>query len=237
MRARSGVNPLTKEKIMSVFDDVRSYAEIALEQGKNMAGQAQARIGTVPGEARDRANVASQDAKRFGETLAEVLRKQAFALLGAGDLAVSAVTKRGEGLSADARSGVEKVGINVDSLQAKAQAYAAGLRSNSSKAVANAKGIKAGESAKAARHAVDAYVGQARNVLDVLAERGEKAAARLRKTPRLAVVVSLVDRTEDEPVSRPVAKPAAKKAAAGKKAPAKKAPAKKAPAKKAATSA
>ena len=214
---------------MSVLDDVRSYAEIALEQGKNIAGQAQARLGSVSGEARDQANVASADAKRFAETLAEVARKQAFVLLGAGDLAVTAVTKRGEGLSADARSRAEKVGINVDSLQAKAQAYAADLRSKSEKAVADAKGLKAGESAKAARHAVDAYVEQAKNVLDVLAERGEEVAKRLRKTPRLAVVVSLVDRDEDEPVTRPVAKPAAKKA------PAKKAAAKKAPAKKAAT--
>ena len=89
---------------MSVLDDVRSYAEIALEQGKTIAGQAQARLGSVSGEAREHANVASEDAKRFAETLAEVARKQAFALLGAGDLAVTAVTKRGEGLSAEARS-------------------------------------------------------------------------------------------------------------------------------------
>jgi hypothetical protein len=225
MTARSGTNPLTKEKIMSVLDDVRSYAEIALEQGKTIAGQAQARLGSVSGEAREHANVASEDAKRFAETLAEVVRKQAFVFLGAGDLAVTAVTKRGEGLSSEARSGAEKVGINVDSLQAKAQAYAADLRSRSGRAVTDAKGRTASEGAKAARQAVDAYVEQAKTVLDVLAGRGEKVAERLRRTPRLAVVVSLVDRAENEPVTRPVAKPAAKKA------PAKKAPAKKTAAK------
>jgi hypothetical protein len=232
MTTRSGANPLTKEKIMSVLDDVRSYAEIALEQSKTIAGQAQARLGSVSGEARDQASAASEDAKRFAETLAEVARKQAFALLGAGDLAVSAVTRRAEGLSADARSGAEKVATSVDSLQDKAQAYAADLRGKSEKAVADAKVYKAGEGAKAARQTVDAYVEQAKTVLDLLAERGEKVAERLRKTPRLAVVVSLVDRAEDEPVTRPVAKPAARKAPA-KKAPAKTASAKKAPAKKA----
>jgi hypothetical protein len=228
---------LTKEKIMSVLDDVRSYAEIALEQGKTIGGQAQARLGAVSGEARGQASAASEEAKRFAEKLAELTLKQAFALLGAGELAVTAVTKRAEGLSADARSGAEKVASSVDSLQDLAQAYAAGLRGKSEKAVADAKGFKPSEGAKAARQAMDAYVEQAKTVLDVFAERGEKVAARLRKTPRLAVVVSLVDHTEDEPVSRPVAKPAARKAparkTAAKKAPAKKAPTKKAPARKA----
>jgi hypothetical protein len=232
---------LTKEKIMSVRDDVRSYAEIALEQGKTIGGQAQARLGTVSEEARGQASAASEEAKRFAERLVELTRKQAFALLGAGELAFTALTKRAEGLSADARSGAEKVASSVDSLQDLAQAYAADLRGKSEKAVADAKGLKPSEGAKAARQVVDAYVEQAKTVLDVLSERGEKVAARLRKTPRLAVVVSLVDRTEDEPVSRPVAKPAARKAparkTAAKKAPAKKAPAKKAPARKSATSA
>jgi heparin binding hemagglutinin HbhA len=166
--------------------------------------------------------------------VAGLTRKQAFVLLGAADLAVTAVTKRTEGLSADARSGAEKVASSVDSLQYRAQSYAADLRGKSEKAVADAKGFKASQGTTAARQAVDAYVEQAKTVLDMLAERGEKVAERLRKTPRLAVVVSLVDRTEDEPVSRPVAKPAAKKAPA-RKAAAKKAPAKKAPAKKAST--
>jgi heparin binding hemagglutinin HbhA len=224
---------LTKEKIMSVVDDFRSYAEIALEQGKTIAGQAQARLGSVSDEARGQASAASEDAKRFADTVAGLTRKQAFVLLGAADLAVTAVTKRTEGLSADARSGAEKVASSVDSLQYRAQSYAADLRGKSEKAVADAKGFKASQGTTAARQAVDAYVEQAKTVLDMLAERGEKVAERLRKTPRLAVVVSLVDRTEDEPVSRPVAKPAAKKAPARKKAPAKKAPAKKAPAKKA----
>ena len=227
---------------MSVLNDVRGYAEIALEQGKTIAGQAQARFGNATGEARDQASSASEDAKRFAETLAEVARKQAFALLGAGDLAVSAMSKRAEGLTTDARSGAEKLASSVDSLQDKAQAYAADLRGRGEKAVSDAKAIKPTDSAKAARQAMDAYVGQAKSVLDVLAERGEKVADRLRKTPRLAVVVSLVDRSDGEPAARPVAKPAAEKArkapakkAAPKKPAAKKAPARKTPAKKAST--
>ena len=222
---------------MSVRDDVRGYAEIALEQGKTMAGQAQARLSTVSGEARDQASSASEDAKRFAETLAEMARTQAFALLGAGQSAVTAVGKRAEGLSTDARSGAEKLATSVNSLQNLAQAYAADLRAKGEKAMADAKGINAGDSAKAARQAVDTYVGQAKSALDVLSGRGAKVAERLRKAPRLAVRVSLVDPTKDEDETRPVARPTAKKAPAGKapakKAPAKKAPAKKAPAKKA----
>ncbi len=197
---------------MSLATDVRTYAEIALEQGKHFVDQAQGRLTNVRGEARDYASAAAEDAKHFAGSFAELARKQAFAVIGASDAAVAAVTKRVEELPNEARANTEKVvgtanrsiakaGNSVGSVQERAQAFAA-----------NAKGLDPADGVKVAKTTVEGVLFQAKATFDALAQRGERLTAQLSRDPRVGRVVKLVDRTEDE-VLAAAAKPARKRSA------------------------
>lgn len=194
---------------MSLVTDVRGYAETALEQGKTIAGQAQSRLGA-----------ASEDAQGQLKSYAGTARKQAYALLGAGDVAISTISKRAETLPGEARG-------KAQSYAAAGQSAVAELRGRGEQAVKQAVGeardFTPADGVKTARSTVEAYFGQAKATYDALADRGQKVALYLRGT-----VEGVVNRTEADALraAKPTAakilatkpptqrKPAAKKAAA-----------------------
>jgi heparin binding hemagglutinin HbhA len=226
---------------MSIATDVRAYADAALEQGKTALTQATATVNTV------------------NKRVVADAPKPAFAALGAADLVAETVTKRVEGLPAEAAANVTKVQETSKAAIAKAQAdtlaKVAELRAKFDARVESAKGLRTFDVQAAAKGAAEGYVTTAKNLYGALVERGEAKAAELRKDPRLAkllgevtgaaetvtaqvenVVESVVETVKSaNPAARKPAapKPAAAKAPAAK---ATKAPAKKAPAKKAAPS-
>ena len=89
---------------MSIATDVRAYADAALEQGKTALTQATNTVNTV------------------NKRVAADAPKPAFAALGAADLVAETVTKRVEGLPAEAAANVTKVQETSKAAIAKAQA-------------------------------------------------------------------------------------------------------------------
>jgi len=230
---------------MSIATDVRAYADAALEQGKTALTQATNTVNTV------------------NKRVAADAPKPAFAALGAADLVAETVTKRVEGLPAEAAANVTKVQETSKAAIAKAQAdtlaKVSELRAKFDARVESAKGLRTFDVQAAAKGAAEGYVTTAKNLYGALVERGEAKAAELRKDPRLAkllgevtgaaeTVTAQVENVVENVVETVVetvksANPAARKPAAPKPAAAKapaakatKAPAKKAPAKKAAPS-
>jgi hypothetical protein len=225
-----------KELEMSIATEARSYAELAVSQGKNALTQA------------------SSTVKTANRKLAADAPKPAYAALGAADLLATAVTKRVEDLPVDAVNGVSKAQQTSQSLITRAQTDAlaaitdlrgrvdAGLETVSTlPSTAKSAGEAYLNAAKAAGEAYvntakstgGAYVSTAKGIFDSLTDRGAAKAAELKKDPRVAKLLGQLGDTAVElgEVAAPIAKSAfdavtpdpepvhtspARKAAAGK---------------------
>jgi hypothetical protein len=239
---------------MSIATDVRSYADIALSQGKAALSTA----GTA--------------AVLVNKRLVADAPKPAYAALGAADLVATAVTRRVESLPTDAVSNVGRVQQTGRVLMVRTQndalARLTELRGRLDSGIETI-----GALPTVARSTTDAYLSTAKDLYGKLTARGEAKAAELRKDPRVSrllgqasevaesvqgvagsvqstvspVVKSAFDAVEPTPARKAAtrkpavrkasaAKPAAAKATAAKataaKAPARKTTARKAPASK-----
>jgi heparin binding hemagglutinin HbhA len=170
---------------MSISHDVRSYADLAVAQGKNVLTQAATTVKTT------------------NRRLLSDAPKPAYVALGAADLIAATVTKRVEDLPVDAVSTVNKAQQNGHELITRAQADAltrlAELRKLVDSGVETVTALpstakSAGEAyLAAARSATEAYFSTARQVYGSLSNRGEVKAGELRNDPRVAKLLGGVD--------------------------------------------
>jgi len=241
---------------MSLATEARSFADLAVAQGRTALAQA--------GAAVNQGRTALTSANR--KLLADA-PKPAYAALGAADLVAATVTKRVEDLPVDAVQGVSKAQQTGQALIERAQNEAltrvTELRERleaGRETVTMLPGAarSVGETyLVSAKSTGEAYLTAAKGVLESLTDRGEAKAAELREDPRLVKlrkdprVAKLFGQLGDVAESVQEVPPAAKSAfdavaesrsagttaAKPRKAPARKATATKAPAaKKSATS-
>jgi len=233
---------------MSITTEARSYADLAVTQGKTVLAQATSAL--------NQAGSALSNANRRLRTDAP---KPAYAALGAADLLAATVTKRLEDLPVDAAQGVTKAQQTGQTLLTRAQAEANARltelreRLESSRETAAAlpgTAKSAGEGyLTVAKSVGETYLVAAKDVYGSLTERGAARAAelkddprvvKLRQDPRLSRLLNqlgaVAEDIEGVPAATKSAFDAVAEAAeadgkpAARKAPARKAAAKKAPA-------
>lgn len=163
---------------MSIATDARSYADLAVAQGKTALAQA------------------SQLLVAANRRLIADAPKPAYAAIGAADLVAATVTKRVEDLPVDAVTGVSKAQQTSQALLTRAQSEAnaklAGLRNRVEGGVDTVTTLPStartagGSALLAAVSAGQAYVNVARSVYGSLTDRGEAKAAQLQQDPRVA---------------------------------------------------
>ena len=169
---------------MSIATDVRAYADLALEQGKNVLNQAGAVMSTA------------------NKRLAADAPKPVFAALGVADLVAEAVTrqaemlgKRVEALPADAAENAAKVQDTGKSLISRTQddalARISELRERLDTGVDSVKALPSLSIVAASTGTV--YLSNARHALARLTARGEARAAELRNDPRVTRVLADLD--------------------------------------------
>jgi ATP/maltotriose-dependent transcriptional regulator MalT len=152
---------------MSIATDVRSYADIALAQGKTALSQA----GTAVATANNR--------------LVSDAPKPAYAALGAADLVAARVTKRVEALPAETVENVSKAQQSGRSLITRTQSDAlARLHELRGRLDAGLESVAA--LPVVARNTTGAYLSTAKDLYGKLTVRGEAKAAELRNDPRLS---------------------------------------------------
>ena len=225
---------------MSLATDARTYADLAVAQGKTALTQA------------------TQLLAAANQRLVTDAPKPAYAALGAADLAVATLTKRVEDLPVDAVNGVTKAQQTSQTLLARAQSEATAklteLRTRVGDGLETVTALPTtakttGETyLNAAVAAGQGYLTVAKGVYSSLTDRGEAKAAQLQKDPRVAKLFGQLSDVTDSVVPaaksafddvttpvKPARKTTATKAPTAKatKAPAKKAPARKAAATKA----
>jgi len=150
---------------MSIANDVRAYADLAVEQSKIALHQAKATAGTV------------------NKRLAEDATKPALAAIGAADLAAESLRKRLE----NAPSLVSNVGKAPESGRAALSKAVAKAQSDALAMVVDVrKKLDNGLDADQAKELADEYLNLAKNVFQSLVGRGEAKVTELRKDPRLA---------------------------------------------------
>ena len=150
---------------MSIANDVRAYADLAVEQSKIALHQAKATAGTV------------------NKRLAEDATKPALAAIGAADLAAESLRKRLE----NAPSLVSNVGKGPESGRAALSKAVAKAQSDALAMVVDVrKKLDNGLDADQAKELADEYLNLAKNVFQSLVGRGEAKVTELRKDPRLA---------------------------------------------------
>lgn len=201
---------------MSIATDVRSYADLALAQGKTALNQA----GTA---------VASANKRLVADA-----PKPAYAALGAADLVASTVTKRVEALPVEALQNASRAQQTSRSLIARTQddalAKLTGLRDRLDAGLESVSTLPL-----IARNTTEGYLSTAKDLYGKLTARGEAKAAELRKDPRVSklfgqvndaagtvqgtvspVVKSAFDTVQSvSPIeAKPVRKPTARKSAA-----------------------
>jgi hypothetical protein len=169
---------------MSIATDVRAYADLALEQGKNVLSQAGAVMSTA------------------NKRLAADAPKPVFAALGVADLLAETVSKqaemlgkRVETLPADAAENAARMQDTGKSLisrtQDDAMARITELRGRLDTGVQSAKALPTLSITAASIGTV--YLSNARQALVKLAARGEARAAELRNDPRVTRVLTDLD--------------------------------------------
>ncbi|HEX8095883.1 hypothetical protein [Jatrophihabitans sp.] len=169
---------------MSIATDVRAYADLALEQGKNVLSQAGAMVSTT------------------NKRLAADAPKPVFAALGVADLVAATVTKqadlvskRVETLPADAAENVAKVQDTGRSLISKTQdealARIAELRDRLDTGVGTVRALPALSVTAASITTV--YLSNAKQVFGKLTARGETRLAELRNDSRVTRVLGNLD--------------------------------------------
>ncbi|HEX4728615.1 MAG TPA: hypothetical protein VH298_12505, partial [Jatrophihabitans sp.] len=225
---------------MSITTDVRSYADIALSQGKAALSSA----GTA--------------AVLVNKRLVADAPKPAYAALGAADLVATAVTRRVESLPTDAVSNVGRVQQTGRVLMVRTQndalARLTELRGRLDSGLSSI-----GALPTVARSTTEAYLSTAKDLYGKLTARGEAKAAELRKDPRVSrllgqagevaesvqgvagsvqstvspVVKSAFDAVESTPARRTTTHRTTARKTTARKAPVSKAPVSKAPVSKA----
>ena len=178
---------------MSIATDVRTYADLAVAQGKTALTQA------------------SQLLAAANKRLVADAPKPAYAALGAADLVAAAVTKRVEDLPVDAVNGVSKAQQTSQTLITRAQADAnaklAELRSRVEAGIETVTALPTtakttGETyLSAAVAAGQAYVSTAKNVYGSLTDRGAAKAAQLQHDPRVAKLFGQLSEAGDSVVA------------------------------------
>lgn len=169
---------------MSIATDVRAYADLALEQGKNVLSQAGAVMSTA------------------NKRLAADAPKPVFAALGVADLVAATVTrqaemlgKRVETLPADAAENAAKIQDTGKSLISRTQddalARVTELRERLDNGVESVKALPTLSIVAASTGTV--YLSNARHILAKLTARGEARAAELRNDPRVTRVLADLD--------------------------------------------
>ncbi|HEX2902019.1 MAG TPA: hypothetical protein VHO01_01070 [Jatrophihabitans sp.] len=174
---------------MSLTTDARSYADLALSQGKSALNQA------------------GQLVAAANRRLVADAPKPAYAALGAADLVAAAVTKRVEDLPVDAVNGVTKAQQTSQTLITKAQSEAtaklAELRSRVEDGLGSVSTLpvtvkSTGESyLTAAVAAGQGYLQLAKGVYASLTDRGEAKAAQLQQDPRVNRLFGQLSDTAD----------------------------------------
>ncbi|HEX8768080.1 MAG TPA: hypothetical protein VF714_06895, partial [Jatrophihabitans sp.] len=165
---------------MSIATDVRAYADLALEQGKNVLSQAGAAVSTA------------------NKRLAADAPKPVLAALGVADLVAATVTKqadllgkRVETLPADAADNVAKMQDTGKSLISKTQddafARITELRSRLETGVDSVRALPMLSVTAASTTTV--YLSNAKHVFGKLTARGEARLAELRNDPRVTRVL------------------------------------------------
>jgi heparin binding hemagglutinin HbhA len=177
---------------MSIVNDVRSYADAALEQGKTAFSQASTAV-----------SGAIDDLPTLRPAAAT---EPVLAALGAADLVASSVTKRVETLPAGTLANLAKVQESGKARVSKAQQDAVvkvgELRSRFDARVASMKGLDPAELESKAKAATVAYLNTAKSLYETLAARGETRLADLRNDPRLSKVLGDVSGAVDQVESR-----------------------------------
>jgi hypothetical protein len=169
---------------MSIATDVRAYADLALEQGKNVLSQAGAAVSSA------------------NQRLAADAPKTVFAALGIADLVAATVTKqaellgkRVETLPADAAENVSRMQGTGRSLISKTQddalARITELRDRLDTGVDTVKALPVLSVTAASTTTV--YLSNAKQVFGKLAARGEARLAELRNDPRVTRVLGDLD--------------------------------------------
>jgi hypothetical protein len=169
---------------MSIATDVRAYADLALEQGKNVLNQAGAAVSTA------------------NKRLASDAPKPVLAALGVADLVAATVTrqaellgKRVETLPADAAENVARVQDTGKSLISKTQddalARITELRNRLDTGVDSVRALPM--LSVTAASVTTVYLSNARQVFDKLTARGEARVAELRTDPRVTRVLGDLD--------------------------------------------
>jgi hypothetical protein len=169
---------------MSIVTDVRAYADLALEQGKNVLSQAGVAVSTA------------------NKRLAADAPKPVFAALGVADLVAATVTrqadllgKRVETLPADAVENVAKAQVTGRSLISKTQDDAVAriteLRERLDTGVESVRALPTLSVTAASTTTV--YLSNAKQVFGKLAARGEARMTELRSDPRVTRVLSDLD--------------------------------------------
>jgi hypothetical protein len=169
---------------MSIATDVRAYADLALEQGKNVLSQAGAAVSTA------------------NQRLAADAPKTVFAALGVADLVAAAVTKqaellgkRVETLPADAAENVTRMQGTGRSLISKTQddalARITELRDRLDTGVDTVKALPMLSVTAASTTTV--YLSNAKQAFGKLAARGEARLTELRNDPRVTRVLGDLD--------------------------------------------
>ncbi len=159
---------------MSIATDVRSYADIALAQGKTALSQAGIAVASA------------------NKRLVTDAPKPAYAALGAADLVAATVTKRVESLPADALENVSKAQQTSRTLlgrtQDEALARITELRNRIDAGLGSVAALPV-----VAKSATEAYRSRAKDLYGQLTARGEAKATELRKDRRVTKLIGQVN--------------------------------------------
>jgi uncharacterized protein YjbJ (UPF0337 family) len=187
---------------MSITNDIRSYADTALEQGKNVVGQAQAQLTDVTGQANEFVGKLTGTAKDN----------------------VSGFTSKATGAVNDLRAQAEKT-INLDAIKSAVEPYLAQVKQYGSSVTERAEGLyESVKSDKRVAKVITTAESVTGAVVETVQDRVVKPVATLTGRGSKPAPVKKATAT-------PAAKTATKRASTAKAAatrPAKKAPAKKA---------
>ena len=168
---------------MSITNDVRSYADAAVEQGKTALAQAGSILTTA------------------NKRLVADAPKPAYAWIGAADLVAESLGKRVEALPAEAVTGLAKAQdsgkARLVKVQQDAVAKVVELRSLVEAGVESAKELGTSDLPSRVKETAEGYLTLAGNLYESLSARGEDKLVELLKDPRVGKLVSEASHAAD----------------------------------------
>lgn len=197
---------------MSYNNDVRDYADAALNQGKAAIGQGRVAVeqaAAAAGVAVEQAStvaasVVENATKRFNSTLKlrpTNVTEPAYAAVGAADLVAETLTKRLESLPADVLTNLTKLSesgrARLNKAQVEAVKRVVELRARFDAGLASAKDLRSADLSAKAKGVSDGYLALAKSVFDTLASRGETRVDELRHEPRVTRLIDDVNGATD----------------------------------------